>query len=278
VSQHDWSPHGVVYAGKGSQDKPVHIESVDPSPALGSLVQCYWRMDWSLPPGKTIQSLVVPSGSVNVVFDPYGEDPVLRGRVVGVRETAYNLELKNSGRFLGVRFAPAGFSAFYGEPVSTLTNGRAALRDALPQFSASLLEKSLAAESATELAQLLNPFFELHLIPHDLVEVDLLVRIFQSIAASDITTTAKDISARFSVNERTLQRLFLRRVGVSLKSILKTRRFQSVADSLLAGGSVVWSEFALEMGYYDQSHLLNDFRAITEILLFMWATQLQAAI
>jgi AraC-like DNA-binding protein len=49
-------------------------------------------------------------------------------------------------------------------------------------------------------------------------------------------------------------------VGLPPKAIAKLFRFERARE---LSGTMPWGELALECGYYDQSHLINEFRAIT---------------
>jgi AraC-like DNA-binding protein len=49
-------------------------------------------------------------------------------------------------------------------------------------------------------------------------------------------------------------------VGLPPKAVARLFRFERARE---LSGTMPWAELALECGYYDQSHLINDFRAIT---------------
>jgi len=61
------------------------------------------------------------------------------------------------------------------------------------------------------------------------------------------------------VNERTLRRAFVDRTGLSPKRYARIARLQRVL-ALARGGHVDWARLARELGYFDQAHLVNDFR------------------
>jgi AraC-like DNA-binding protein len=54
--------------------------------------------------------------------------------------------------------------------------------------------------------------------------------------------------------------LFKSRVGVSPKRFLRIFRFRRSLARLQGGGKPDWSRLAMETGYYDQAHLIRDFR------------------
>lgn len=54
--------------------------------------------------------------------------------------------------------------------------------------------------------------------------------------------------------------LFRRAVGVTPKSYLKIMRFQKAVAIIDAGNDHDWRQIALECGFFDQSHFINDFK------------------
>jgi methylphosphotriester-DNA--protein-cysteine methyltransferase len=78
--------------------------------------------------------------------------------------------------------------------------------------------------------------------------------ILNSHGETSIANVAKDCN----VSERQLERLFRERVGVGPKMLSRLARFQRA----LAGfdHDRNWADVAVDAGYYDQSHLLHDFR------------------
>ena len=62
---------------------------------------------------------------------------------------------------------------------------------------------------------------------------------------------------------RALQRLFHEFVGISPKWVIRRYRMHELVELLNAGQSVDWPALALDLGYFDQSHLIRDFRRLT---------------
>ena len=70
-----------------------------------------------------------------------------------------------------------------------------------------------------------------------------------------------DVADAFGMTERSLQRLVLDRVGLSPKWLIQRRRLHD-ADAELKHGGRTLAELAAELGYADQAHFTNDFRAV----------------
>jgi transcriptional regulator GlxA family with amidase domain len=74
----------------------------------------------------------------------------------------------------------------------------------------------------------------------------------------DETDDVAEVAARLGVQARQLERRFKLRVGLSPKYFARIRRFQRVFPEVEGAG---WVEAAAACGYYDQAHLIRDFRA-----------------
>jgi transcriptional regulator GlxA family with amidase domain len=68
-----------------------------------------------------------------------------------------------------------------------------------------------------------------------------------------------------NLSERTLERRFRERVGVSPKMYQRIVRFRR-ASGKLSGFDGSLMEFAWDMGYYDHAHLAKDFREFGHFL------------
>ena len=54
--------------------------------------------------------------------------------------------------------------------------------------------------------------------------------------------------------------MFRKQVGVTPKSYLKVMRFQKAIRTIDAAAEIDWGNIALDCGFYDQAHFINDFK------------------
>ena len=203
-------------------------------------------------------ALVLPSTSV--VFGVQ-----LRGRVraaaellspagvTGIQQTAREYNYIGPTTSLLVRFSPQGASCF-GVPVSELADSSVALEDLLPPARArDLIDRLLhaplphASVEAVEALLLELPF-----------EIDPLVDRALHLLDSQPSVLVSTLARELQTSERTLERRFLARVGVTPKRYASLRRFERVLE--LSRSLPSWTDAALQAGYYDQSHFIRDFR------------------
>ena len=84
------------------------------------------------------------------------------------------------------------------------------------------------------------------------------------IAASGGRIPIEDLATQTGYTRKHLGNLFQQQVGVTPKSLARMHRFRGALALLDNGdGQVPWAELAEQCGYYDQSHLINEFRRFT---------------
>lgn len=74
--------------------------------------------------------------------------------------------------------------------------------------------------------------------------------------------TVNTVAADLGVSDRHLRRVFREAVGVSPKTFTRLTRFHRALRAARGGGHASWASIAAAVGYYDQAHLIAEFRAI----------------
>ena len=70
------------------------------------------------------------------------------------------------------------------------------------------------------------------------------------------------VADELGMSERHLRRVFLERTGLGPKTFAKLVRFRRAVESARGERAAGWAEIAVTAGYYDQAHLIAEFRAI----------------
>ncbi|MFZ1701297.1 MAG: AraC family transcriptional regulator [Pyrinomonadaceae bacterium] len=68
------------------------------------------------------------------------------------------------------------------------------------------------------------------------------------------------MNTQIGYSQKHFIQMFRRAVGVTPKSYLKIMRFQKAVKAIDAAAEIDWGQIALECGFYDQSHFINDFK------------------
>lgn len=93
------------------------------------------------------------------------------------------------------------------------------------------------------------------------------------LASANVSAVAVDLG----VSERHLRRVFREAVGVSPKTFAKLVRFRRALGAAREDRPAGWASIAAGAGYYDQAHLIAEFRAIAGVTPRVLLDELRAA-
>ena len=71
------------------------------------------------------------------------------------------------------------------------------------------------------------------------------------------------LSAELGVSRQHLTRKFDAQVGLSTKMFSRVWRLQTAVERIRHVEAIDWSDLALDSGYYDQAHMIGEFRELT---------------
>jgi AraC-like DNA-binding protein len=218
----------------------VPYHEIEPAPALRPWVECFWsRTDDASPD----EHRVLPDGCADLIFDLRDGESA----VIGTMTRPLLVRADARSALLGIRFRPGRAAAFLRLPLAELTDARVPLRDVWKNWDGRVDMASLESE----LLRRLDPDRDRR--------VDAAVdRIIASGGAARIAELASEIG----ISRQHLARQFLHHVGISPKAFARVMRFRRVIERLGHREEVEWADVALEHGYYDQSHLIADFREL----------------
>ncbi len=90
--------------------------------------------------------------------------------------------------------------------------------------------------------------------------IDLL---YDAITEKSITVPLKDIMQSCDASTRTIQRTLIKRVGVSPKKLARIVRINYLWDKIKNENVVDYQDLIFDGSFFDQSHFIKDFKAIT---------------
>ena len=88
--------HGVFHLAKGRGH--YRLRRYFPTPALAPLVEQFWLVNWTLPPGESHLQENLPDPNCHWVFDSAGS------HVQMVVSNKFSYEMRENGRVIGVKF------------------------------------------------------------------------------------------------------------------------------------------------------------------------------
>lgn len=245
-------PRGVLYLKAG--EKMVNLSRRLPAEDLSCFVENHWIVDWDLRGQESCVAETFPQPSVCLTFEK-GES-----RIVGVVTGKFTRRLEGQGRVFGIKFKPGAFYPFVQSPVSDYTDRVIDMADV---FGAGTKALSEAIWSSTEDAEMIEHAerFLRGRLPEPDGTVALINRIVDRIIADRDITKVGQVVNQFNLSKRTLQRIFHEYVGVSPKWVIRRYRLHEAIEKM-AAEVLDWPRLALDLGYFDQAHFINDFKAI----------------
>ncbi|TCP52612.1 AraC-like DNA-binding protein [Tumebacillus sp. BK434] len=226
-----------------------------PAEPLRPFVKHYWIVRWDLRGREPFCQDVVPNPCVNLVIEP-GQTAIY-----GASTRKFTKYLSGRGLVFGVKFHPGGFYPFYKRSVAELSERPLPPHEVFDVDSA-LLEQQFQSLDTDERRIALADQFLLAKLPEPDPAVAEINRIIDLIITDPAITKVDQVCERLPINKRKLQRLFDQYVGVSPKWVIKLYRLHNAAERLERGQHGDLALLAAELGYYDQSHFIKDFKAI----------------
>ncbi|WP_109529877.1 MULTISPECIES: helix-turn-helix domain-containing protein [Nocardia] len=226
-------------------------------PSVDRFVEWYWSVRWDLRGRPPYFAEVLSYPCVNITFER--TETRTGGFVNGVGTTKYIRELGGLGETFGIRFRAGGFGAYTGLDVGAFRDSVVELTEVIPE-AAGLTDRVLEASSDAERRAIVEEFFGARSCPDD-PTYGLVLRIVAAMERDLELTRVDQVTDRFGIPVRTLQRMFRRYVGAGPKWVLRRYRLQDGADLLARGRTEDLAALAAELGYFDQAHFSREFTA-----------------
>ena len=153
-----------------------------------------------------------------------------------------------------MRFRPAMSQAFLPVRGLDITDQSLSLSDFWGADARRLVEQVSEAQSPAQCIHL----FETRLRnPGDITVVQ---RLCAAIVEQAGQVRIDDLAFQAGLSARQLRRLFLEQLGLSPKHFCRVIRFRNSLSRVPQVGRGEWAQIALDCGYYDQAHFINEFR------------------
>lgn len=240
-----------------------------PSQPLSDFVESFWfHEDYDLPHKKERR---LPSGTAELVFnlrhDPHQD---FGGAVLcGPFSESFILQTSPQSSLLGVQFKPGGALPFFSLPASEFHNIQVRLSELWRVQAEELRVRLLSAQTVEAKFRLLEQFLFARVTPTARLHgaVSFALDKFQS-APHDCTVS--HVVERAGLSQQQFIRLFSKQVGLTPKLFLRLLRFRRVLHIAGEQRQVNWADLALDSGYFDQAHLIHDFRDLSGLTPANW--------
>ncbi|MGH8178942.1 MAG: DUF6597 domain-containing transcriptional factor [Steroidobacter sp.] len=243
-----------------------------PAAPLDRFIERLWY--WEGEPPAHAKDRLLPSGSASLVIN-LAEDEIRNytgadddrlerfpGAVLVGAHSRYSvIDTREQCAVIGVSFRPGGMWPFFDPAADELHNEHVAMSDLWGTAGATLRERVLAQPT---------PQAKLRLIAAELLERairPMTRRPEIDFALTRLTSTPHEhsiamLSEHVGLSARRFTRLFTLEVGLTPKLYARIKRFE-LALRLMNGAAIDWTGIAQHCGYFDQSHLIRDCKALS---------------
>jgi AraC-like DNA-binding protein len=243
-----------------------------PSNPLRDYLECYWTLQADFP---LVDELCLPDGSVSLVFnfgEPYfraaAKTPAVRAEIKNCclafqGKESFLISQKHPIRILGVRFKPYGMSAMFSVsmtdfPVPLLLQGEA-VKGFIGNFDDTALRNT---DSFYERIAILESFLSDKLTSAAKPD-ELVVEAVTIMMRNEGNLKISELLDQLCVSKSTLEKKFQDAVGLSPKILCNILRFNSIVYNHKRTGAPSLTELTYNQGFFDQAHLVHNFKSFT---------------
>jgi AraC-like DNA-binding protein len=227
-----------------------------PGAALSRWVECCWTFESPAADRLVIDHAVRPDGCLDIVYSAE-----LGLRAVGAMPVEQRFRMSAGMAVAGVRFRPGLARQFLQAPPVELTGRLPPLEQLWGRRARELESRLSGSPSAEERARLL-----LSALPAAGAATGdapgAIGRAMEAIAAAHGVLDLDWAAAQAGMSARQFRRRCLEESGLTPKFLCRVLRFRRSFE-MAASRRLSWAAIAAETGYFDQAHLIRDFREFT---------------
>ncbi|HEX6912721.1 MAG TPA: helix-turn-helix domain-containing protein, partial [Longimicrobium sp.] len=210
---------------------------------------------------------VLPDGGVHLIFNLADPPSVAGGGglaavAAGARCEPSLIHVAGRVEHVTVTLRPGGMAAILGVPAAELAAGDVPLDALWGPLADEALERLAGTPPTRVRAQVMESVLLDRLAaraPRPDAAAAEAVRLVEHARGR---IRVRELAHAIGLGERRLGQIFDRQVGLSPKAVCRIARFRATVALVQREPHRPWSHVAYECGFYDQSHLVNEFQAL----------------
>lgn len=214
----------------------------------------------ALPDGHEVKERVLPDGSVHLIFEL--QDGPAPSRIAGPRLGPAELRMRGNVDGLSLKLRPGAATALLGASAHELSGRVVTWQDVAPARARTLPDQLREAVGGKARVMLLAEALRRMRREPDIAGLDR-ARAAAQLLRQPAKASVKEVGETVGVSERRLQQIFRQHVGLAPRAWRRLMRVHGCLRRLRSGEPVCWATLALECGFADQPHLVNEFRAFS---------------
>jgi AraC-like DNA-binding protein len=225
----------------------VEYREIAPAAKFADAIECFWTNSQSGPGGA---HRVLPDGCADIIFSRGSGAASLE--VVGPMTRYRDFTLPPGNVIVGVRFRPGMWIAHLGIPGDRITDLVLPLDSLWGARAKRLLDQLTSAATTKECTGI----FEASLPAEQ--DANPVRRAISWMEQRHGCVRTDEVAGHAGLSERQFRRACLEQAGLTPKLLARVLRFRH-ALSLVPLHAGTFARLALDCGYYDQAHFINEF-------------------
>ena len=267
------TPRLALAGSKSQQFAFANIDKIfkfyKPKPPLSKYVDRFWLYEGYNPEHKT--NCILPTGTLELAINLRqnqllfydGERPEncyqFSGAVVsGAHRRGFSPDAPEEVFIVGVHFKPGGAFPFLGIPAGELSDTHVDLETLWGLSAGRLRDRLCEARTSIERFQLLQEGLS-NRLSYDVEQHYAVSAALEMFAKNQGGPIVREVAKYLGLSQRRFIQVFKAEVGMTPKLFSRIQRFQQARNIIQQNCSRNWATLALDLGYFDQSHLIREF-------------------
>jgi AraC-like DNA-binding protein len=247
-----------------------HLHHIDfPDPEISNYIKHFWSVNEV---HKNLKEKVIPIGVPELIYleRPYrclnqAGNTMQEGKgwiLMGQRTKVMDICSIDSIKVFGIRFWPWGMYNLIKIPVHEFNDTVISLSDISPKLVKELEDSIAGTGSHAERCKKVQKLLLKKLDKDKPRAMPVILDTLLTIKSADKFSVLEH-SERAGISHKNLNRAFKNYTGLTVKEYHKIYRLKKVLNILSAGIIPNWAELASSAGFFDQAHLIKEFKVFT---------------
>lgn len=250
----------------------MKFQIVQPSGFLKKYIKNYCYMESDIYDADVMER-VIPTENIQLMFhykNPFvvfhsnefvSKQP--RSIISGLSNNYSDVSTAGETGVVFVSFHPTGACHFFNFPLSEIENLSVDLTDIFNSEIRQIEELLYLKDTIKEKVTVIENFLINRFSPIPDYDNLLIQKGIELVKGYKGQINAKCLSESLYTSPKTLERKFAKYLGKTTKQLISLIRFQEVLRDFSCGDERSLTEFAVNNGYFDQSHFIHDFKSHT---------------
>ncbi len=226
--------------------RKVTYRELAPPAELKRLAEGFWITEAL----HNVSHSVPPDGCVDIVYSPE-----MGLRAVGAMTVAQSFAMHGGTRTVGVRFRPGMARQILRLPLVNLSDSSVLLEQLWGRRGRELSDQLAGADSAAESLAVMR-----QAVDRSDAEANSVQRAIGYMASVQGRVNLDHLACEANLSSRQFRRRCLEESGLTPKRLSRILRLRHAEMLARREPHPNWAEIAAEAGYFDQAHLIRDFR------------------